>query len=261
MSKHAIIQDRKHINNANTALALTVGLVGGFFAALSPAEPAHADSLSHVKPLQKGIELDQPKTDTPTKISLNTSDNEEWTFETITIDVTEPPEPVIVEEPTPAPAPVAPQAPVEPQAPAPAPTQATTQAPAPAQATTPTPAPAAQAPAPHTSNIVGFARGYIGSPYVWAGTTPSGWDCVGFVNFVYRNTVGIDTPRNSNVSAWTSRYPIIPMSQAQPGDVLVWPGHVGIYTGNNMNIAAWNPSMGTKEAPIYGSPIVVRPGA
>ncbi|WP_261795451.1 hypothetical protein [Flaviflexus massiliensis] len=37
-----------------------------------------------------------------------------------------------------------------------------------------------------------------------------------------------------------------------------WPGHLGIYTGNGMHIAAWNPSMGTQESAVWGSPTYFR---
>ena len=109
------------------------------------------------------------------------------------------------------------------------------------------------------SQIVAYARQYVGVPYVWAGTTPAGWDCVGFVHYVFSH-FGYSTPRRtgSSVGQYWGGYTIVPASQAQPGDIMFWPGHVGIYTGNGMHIAAWNPSMGTQERAVWGNPVYLR---
>jgi len=105
------------------------------------------------------------------------------------------------------------------------------------------------------SQIVAYARQFSGVPYVTGGTTPSGWDCSGFVNYVF-GSFGISMPRTS--SAIAASFTQVPASQAQPGDLVYWPGHIGIYTGNGMHIAAANPSTGTYEHAVYGSPIYPR---
>ncbi len=91
-----------------------------------------------------------------------------------------------------------------------------------------------------TSGIAAIAYTGIGSPYVWGGTTPNGWDCSGFTQWVYAQA-GISIPR---VNAWTA---MKPTSTPQPGDLVMQNGgaHVGIYVGNGMMISALNPSQGT----------------
>ena len=90
------------------------------------------------------------------------------------------------------------------------------------------------------SSLAAIAYTGIGSPYVWGGTTPSGWDCSGFTQWVYAQA-GISIPR---VQAWTV---MKPTATPAPGDLVVQNGgaHVGIYVGNGMMISALNPSQGT----------------
>jgi peptidoglycan DL-endopeptidase CwlO len=91
-----------------------------------------------------------------------------------------------------------------------------------------------------TSGLAGIAYTGIGNPYVWGGTTPSGWDCSGFTQWVYAQA-GISIPR---VNAWNA---MKPTSAPAPGDLVMQNGgaHVGIYVGNGMMISALNPSQGT----------------
>lgn len=110
------------------------------------------------------------------------------------------------------------------------------------------------------SQIVAYARQFAGVRYVWGGTNPSsGWDCVGFTHYVYAH-FGRETPRRTGgrLGQFWGGYKVVPTSQRQPGDLMWWPGHTGIYTGNNMHIAAWNPSMGTQERKVWGSPVYLR---
>jgi peptidoglycan endopeptidase LytE len=118
-----------------------------------------------------------------------------------------------------------------------APAPATTQATAPAQVTTQA---TAQAPAPAqtmTDQIVQTANTFIGVPYVWGGTTPRGFDCSGFVRYVFQEK-GIELPRTSvqmHSQAGT------PVTDLQVGDLVFFKGsvnHVGIYLGNDQFISA-----------------------
>ncbi len=81
------------------------------------------------------------------------------------------------------------------------------------------------------AKVLSIAAKYEGIMYVYGGTTPSGFDCSGFVGYVYRQ-VGISLPRTSSAQrAATTR---ISRSEAVPGDLVFLPGHVGIYAGDGM---------------------------
>ena len=110
-----------------------------------------------------------------------------------------------------------------------------------------------------TSNgsIVTIAKKYLGTPYVWGGTSPKGFDCSGFTQYVY-NQAGKKIGRNTvaQESAGTQ----IPVSQAQAGDLLFWGNkgssyHVAISTGGNGYIAAPQPGQNVK----YGSTTYYKP--
>jgi cell wall-associated NlpC family hydrolase len=93
------------------------------------------------------------------------------------------------------------------------------------------------------SRLVGFAEHFVGTRYVWGGTSPSGFDCSGLVQFVYAH-FGIPLPRTTygqfgrgrRVSRWGLR----------PGDLVFFDGvgHVGMYVGNGRFIHA--PHTGTR---------------
>lgn len=113
-------------------------------------------------------------------------------------------------------------------------------------------APAAAPAAPASgSSIVSIAMQYVGTPYVYGGSSPSGFDCSGFVQYVYAQA-GISLPRTSGAQAAAGT--AVSMSEAQPGDIVYYGYHVGIYAGNGMMIDAGNESTGVVYREIWGSP-------
>lgn len=93
-----------------------------------------------------------------------------------------------------------------------------------------------------SSAIVNKAYQYLGVRYVWGGTTPSGFDCSGFIQYVYRSQ-GISLPRTSRAQAASGKY--VSIANAQPGDILYFGQssvtHVGIYIGNGKMIHSPRP--------------------
>ncbi|GAB4063717.1 hypothetical protein GCM10028777_07770 [Angustibacter speluncae] len=80
-------------------------------------------------------------------------------------------------------------------------------------------------------NVMAVAARYTGVPYRYGGTSPSGFDCSGYVQYVF-GQVGISLPRTSSAIAGSATK--ISRDQAQPGDLVYKPGHIGIYAGGNM---------------------------
>ena len=90
--------------------------------------------------------------------------------------------------------------------------------------------------------VVEYASRFIGNPYVWGGTSLThGADCSGFVQSVYKH-FGIQLPRTSSQMRSAGR--AVNYSNARPGDVICYNGHVGIYKGNGQIVNAINRARG-----------------
>jgi cell wall-associated NlpC family hydrolase len=91
--------------------------------------------------------------------------------------------------------------------------------------------------------VVGYAKKFIGVPYVWGGTSPRGFDCSGFVRYVYAH-FGVSLPHSSYAQFGDGHR--VRRGSLRPGDLVFFDavGHVGIYIGNGRFIHA--PHSGTR---------------
>lgn len=107
--------------------------------------------------------------------------------------------------------------------------------------------------APQTaSGIVGIAQSMIGVPYVYGGSSPSGFDCSGFTSWVYRQA-GISIPRTASAQQAAARR----VASPQPGDLVFfgYPAyHVGIYVSPGRMIDAQRPGTTVGYHSIWTTP-------
>ncbi len=91
-------------------------------------------------------------------------------------------------------------------------------------------------------SIMTLAKKYLGLPYIYGGSTPDGFDCSGFTQYVYQNAAGISIPRVSYEQAAYGT--AVPYSQMRPGDLVAFNSpvnHVGIYLGDGKFIHSPKP--------------------
>ena len=105
--------------------------------------------------------------------------------------------------------------------------------------------------------VANYACQFIGNPYVYGGSSlTNGTDCSGFVMSVYA-ALGIGLPHSSSGQRGCGYE--VSLSEAQPGDIVCYSGHVGIYVGNNTIVHASTPSSGIKySTATYRSVLSVR---
>lgn len=101
-----------------------------------------------------------------------------------------------------------------------------------------------------SSTLISYASNFLGVPYVWGGTTPSGFDCSGFVQYVFAH-FNVSLPRvaadQQKVGTYVSR------ENLQPGDLVFFGDpahHVGIYVGNGCMINAPHTGDVVRIAPL-----------
>ncbi|VTR78870.1 C40 family peptidase [Cellulomonas hominis] len=147
--------------------------------------------------------------------------------------------------------------------PEPEPVRATSRSAQRATAETATTAVAAEATASVPQSVAGnavleVAARYVGVPYLSGGTTPEGFDCSGFVSYVYAQ-LGISLPRTS--SAIKAAGTVVSAADAQPGDLIWSPGHISIYAGGDQQIDSPRPGKTIQFRSIWqSSPVFIRIG-
>lgn len=108
------------------------------------------------------------------------------------------------------------------------------------------------------AEIVALAKHYVGTPYLWGGNTPAGFDCSGFVQYLY-SRVGVSLPHQSE-EQWRVGIPVS-YGQLMPGDPIFFdipgdsqapPNHEGLYIGANMFIQAPKTGTDVQITPLTG---------
>jgi len=100
------------------------------------------------------------------------------------------------------------------------------------------------------SSVYGVAQQYQGVPYVYGGATPAGFDCSGFVMYVYAQ-FGISLPHSSTGQGAAGTR--IALADAQPGDLVIMDGHDGFYAGNGNILHAPYEGASVRVQPIWTS--------
>lgn len=107
------------------------------------------------------------------------------------------------------------------------------------------------------TSLVNFAKKFVGTPYVWGGTSPSGFDCSGFTQYVMKE-FGINLPRVSYQQGQGGKS--VSSGDLRAGDLVFWDNssrnvgadHVGIYIGGGKYIHAPQPGSSVKISSLGG---------
>lgn len=101
--------------------------------------------------------------------------------------------------------------------------------------------------------VMNYAKSFIGAPYVFGGQSPKGFDCSGYIQYVF-NKFGVDLPRTADEQFDGGRR--ISSQEAKPGDIVAFKSggeisHTGIYLGGGKFISATS-SSGVMISSVYG---------
>ena len=94
------------------------------------------------------------------------------------------------------------------------------------------------------ADVLAYAMQFVGYPYVYGGSSTSGFDCSGFTQYVYKH---FGVTLNRTAAAQSSNGTAVSRSNLQPGDLVMFGSpinHVGIYAGGGRIVHAANPSRG-----------------
>lgn len=111
------------------------------------------------------------------------------------------------------------------------------------------------------SGLISYGAKFTGTPYVWGGTTPRGFDCSGFTSYVYKNVTGKTIPRTSGAQYASSQK--ISKSQLKAGDLVFFAvgssriTHVALYAGNGQLLHAAGNSVKFQASNTYWDRYVV----
>jgi cell wall-associated NlpC family hydrolase len=89
---------------------------------------------------------------------------------------------------------------------------------------------------PVQKEVIKTAQSLLGTPYKYGGTTPEGFDCSGFINYVFRNAVDVALPRQTQGLVRAGKP--VSVAELRPADLVYFkiehqkPLHVGIYLGD-----------------------------
>lgn len=103
--------------------------------------------------------------------------------------------------------------------------------------------------------LIDYGMQFLGVPYVWGASSPTAFDCSGFVSYVYAS-IGVSIPHQSSAIRNMAGASVVSASEAQAGDIMWWPGHVGLYAGDGMVLESV-PGGVTYRA-VWGSPTYLR---
>ncbi|MDU6152678.1 MAG: C40 family peptidase [Actinomyces urogenitalis] len=103
--------------------------------------------------------------------------------------------------------------------------------------------------------LIDYGMQFLGVPYVWGASSPTAFDCSGFVSYVYAS-IGVSIPHQSSAIRNMAGVSVVSASEAQAGDIMWWPGHVGLYAGDGMVLESV-PGGVTYRA-VWGSPTYLR---